>query len=228
MRISDITKALFKMQDTVYRDFQAGLCPSLDKQKIIGVRIPLLRQYAKEISKSRDVSDFLCDLPHKYYEEDNLHAFIIEIYRDFDECIAALDRFLPHIDNWATCDSLRPKCFKHNKEKLLPKALGWIDSEHIYTKRFGIGVLMNHFLEESFDESHLEVVSDIKSCEYYINMMRAWYFETALAKQYDKAVVYLKENRLDVWTHNKTIQKAVESYRITAEKKDYLKTLRRK
>ena len=215
------------MQDTAYRDFHSRLVPTLDKETIIGVRTPALRTFAKEISKSEDINLFLNSLPHKYYEENNLHAFIIEGISDFDECVKALDKFLPYVDNWATCDSLRPKCFRGNEERLLPKALGWIADDRVYVKRFGIGVLMNHFLDEHFEECYLEAVSVIRSDEYYINMMIAWFFATALAKQYDKAVVYLEQHLLDVWTHNKTIQKSIESYRITKEQKEYLKTLKR-
>lgn len=226
MRTSDIVKRLFELQDTAYRDFHSRLVPTLDKETIIGVRIPALRAFAKELSKSEDIDLFLNSLPHKYYEENNLHAFIIEGISDFDECVKALDKFLPYVDNWATCDSLRPKCFRGNEERLHLKALHWIEDDRVYVKRFGIGVLMNHFLDEHFEECYLEAVSVIRSDEYYINMMIAWFFATALAKQYDKAVVYLEQHRLDVWTHNKTIRKAIESYRITQEQKAYLKTLK--
>ena len=226
MKTSDIVTYLLKMQDTAYRDFQAGLCPNLNKDKIIGVRTPIVRKFAKEISKKDDLDDFLKNLPHNYYEEDNLHAFIIESFKDFDECVRALDDFLPYVDNWATCDGLRPKCFKNNKDKLLPKALGWVGDDRVYVRRFGIGVLMNHFLDGDFEDRFLEIVSAIRSDEYYINMMRAWFFATALAKQYNEAIAYIENGRLDKWTHNKTIQKAVESYRITPEQKEYLKTLR--
>lgn len=215
------------MQDLAYRDFHSRLVPTLDKNTIIGVRTPLLRKFAKRLTKEGSVEEFLSALPHKYYEENNLHAFIIEDIKDFKTCISNLERFLPYIDNWATCDSLRPKCFRGNEERLYLKALHWIEDDRVYVKRFGIGVLMNHFLDEHFEECYLEAVSVIRSDEYYINMMIAWFFATALAKQYDKAVVYLEQHRLDVWTHNKTIQKSIESYRITKEQKEYLKTLKR-
>ena len=214
------------MQDTAYRDFHSRLVPTLNKDKIIGVRVPLLRKLAKELSKQELAVEFIKILPHRYYEEDNLHAFIIENINDYDRCVTEIDRFLPFVDNWATCDGLRPKCFRGNKERLLPKALNWIEDDRVYVKRFGIGVLMNHFLDEHFDKHYLEIVSTIRSGEYYVNMMVAWFFATALAKQFDSAVVFLEQHRLDVWTHNKTIQKAIESYRITQEQKAYLKTLK--
>ena len=226
--ISDIRTFLFDNKDTGYRDFYAGLCPSLDKEKIIGVRTPILRKYAKQLFKRPDVEFFLYDLPHMYYEENNLHAFIIELYCDFEVCISAIDLFLPFVDNWATCDGLRPKCFSKNKDKLISKALEWVNDDRVYVKRFGIGVLMNHYLDESFDAELLNLVASIKSDEYYINMMRAWYFATALSKQYEAVLPLLVDNKLDVWTHNKTIQKAVESYRIQKEQKDFLKLLRKK
>ena len=215
------------MQDIAYRDFHSRLIPNIDKDKIIGVRTPNLRKFAKEVVKSGGYDSFLEELPHFYYEENNLHAFIVESFSDFDTCIKALDLFLPYVDNWATCDGLRPKCFSKNREKLLPKALEWVSDDRTYVKRFGIGVLMNHFLDESFEMRFFDIVASIKSDEYYIKMMVAWYFATALAKQYDSAVKIIEDKKLDVWTHNKTIQKAIESYRISDDIKNYLKTLRK-
>ena len=228
MTTNDIVKTLFEIQDAAYRDFHSRLVPTLEKERIIGVRTPALRTLAKELAKDKNVDSFLKKLPHKYYEENNLHAFILETYKDFDACIEELEKFLPFVDNWATCDGLRPRCFKGNEGKLFPLALKWIEDKRVYVKRFGIGVLMNHFLDEHFEDSHLEIVSMIHSDEYYINMMIAWYFATALAKQYDKTIPYIEKQKLDRWTHNKTIQKAIESYRITSEQKAYLKTLRMK
>lgn len=228
MKISDyIIKRLFEMQDTAYRDFHSRLVPTLDKETIIGVRTPVLRAFAKELAKNEDIDSFLKSLPHKYYEENNLHAFIVETYKNFDACIDALDTFLPFVNNWATCDGMRPKCFKGNEEKLVSKALEWINDDRVYVKRFGIEVIMNHFLDEHFDKKLLDIVAEIRSDEYYINMMIAWFFATALAKQYDKTIAYIQNGCLDRWTHNKTIQKAVESFRLTDSQKEYLKTLKK-
>ena len=226
--IEYITDELFKMQDIGYRDFNAKLIPTVDKNKIIGVRTPDLRKFAKEISKNKGAEIFLNTLPHRFYEENNLHAFILENEKDFDNCIEKINRFLPYIDNWATCDSMRPKVFAKNKEKLLDPIKNWIKSDKTYTVRFGIECLMSYYLDDDFSEEYHELVCGIRSDEYYVNMMIAWYFATALAKQYERTVKYIENNRLDTWTHNKAIQKAVESYRITDEQKAYLKTLKRK
>lgn len=219
----DVQKSLFEMQDTKYRDFHAKLMPNIDKNTIIGVRTPDIRKLAKEIKGN--TGDFLEKLPHKYYEENNLHACLLSEIADFDDCIAKLNAFLPYVDNWATCDIMKPKCFKKNKEKLLSEIEKWLKSEHEYSVRFGIEMLMTHFLDEDFDEKYLEKVSKIKSDKYYINMMIAWYFATALAKQWDFAIKYIENRTLSEWVHKKTIQKAVESYRITEKQKEYLKNL---
>lgn len=219
----DIQKMLLSMQDIKYRDFHAKLMPNIDKSRIIGVRVPQIRAFAKQIKN--DTGDFLENLPHKYYEENNLHAVLISEISDFGVCIEKLNKFLPYVDNWATCDSMKPKCFKKNKHKLLLEIEKWLKSRHEYTVRFGILMLMTHFLDEDFDEKYLEKVSKIKSDKYYINMMIAWYFATALAKQWDCAVKYLENRTLPEWVHKKAIQKARESYRITKEQKEYLKTL---
>ena len=216
------------MQDLKYKDFQAKLMPTVEKERIIGVRTPLLRAFAKNLSKTGAVSVFLKSLPHKYYEEDNLHAFLIEEIKDYSECIRELNNFLPYVNNWATCDSMTPKVLKKNKEKLLAQIYIWLKSNKIYTVRFAIKCLMTHFLDDDFNEEYLETVSKIKSDEYYIKMMIAWYFATALAKQYESTVKYIENEKLEFWIHNKTIQKAIESFRIPDEKKSYLKTLRRK
>ena len=223
---TQIQEYLFSQQDLKYRDFHSRLMPTIDKNVIIGVRVPILRKYAKEISKNPDVKCFLCALPHKYYEENNLHAFIIEKIKDYDTCIKMLDAFLPYIDNWATCDSLCPKIFKANKDKLLKKISIWLKSDHTYTMRFGIKMLMTFFLDEDFDIKYPTAISQIRSDEYYIKMMVAWYFATALAKQYDAIIPFIENYTLDTDTHNKAIQKAIESYRITDEQKGYLRTLR--
>ena len=217
---------LFELQDLAYRDFHSKLMPTVPKEKIIGVRVPELRKYAKEFGKTTDASEFLKILPHKYYEEDNLHAFLTEQIKDFDECVSALDSFLLYVDNWATCDMMSPKVFKNNTEKLLPKIEEWLISDYVYQVRFAIGMLMKFYLDENFDERYLHLVASVKSDEYYINMMIAWYFATALAKKWEKTVPYIENKVLDKWTHNKAIQKSVESYRITNEQKEYLKLLK--
>ncbi len=222
-----MTERLFKLQDRKYGDFTAALIPTIERERIIGVRTPALRTLAKGIKDHTDTPAFLNTLPHKYYEENNLHGFLICEIKDFDECIAALNTFLPYVDNWATCDSLCPKCFKKNTAKLIPHIERWLNSKHTYTVRFGIEMLMTYFLDEHFKAEYLLRVSQVKSSEYYINMMIAWYFATALAKQYDSAIPYLENGVLSPWVHNKTIQKARESYRIRDEQKNYLKTLKR-
>ena len=209
--IRDVRKRLFEMQDTRYRDFHARLVPTVEKEKIIGIRTPILRNFAKEFGKTERSEMFLKVLPHQYYEENNLHGLLIEQIRDYDKCLKELERFLPYIDNWATCDR---------------EIYRWMGSDKPYTIRFGISMLMRHYLDEEFKPEYAEKVASIRSEEYYVNMMRAWYFATALAKQYEKILPFLEEQRMDIWTHNKTIQKSIESYRITKEQKDYLRTLR--
>ncbi len=222
----EIRQDLLSMQDIKYADFHAKLIPNIDRELVIGVRTPMLRKYAANLSKSEDSKVFISYLPHKYYEENNLHAFLIERIKDVDTLFFELDRFLPYIDNWATCDMLRPKVFSKHKDKLIQKIHQWLKSEHTYTVRYGIGMLLVHFLDDDFSADYLKLVSEIKSDEYYINMMRAWYFAEALAKQYDNILPYIQNRVLDDWTHRKAIQKAVESFRIADEQKMYLKTLR--
>ena len=224
----DIKKKLFEMQDIGYRDFHAKLMPTVDKEKIIGIRIPVLRKFAKEIVNTPYACEFMSALPHEYYEENNLHAFLIAEIKDFDECIAELEVFLPYINNWATCDSLRPECFKSNTDRLLRYIYKWLGSDKPYTVRFAIEVLMVYYLDERFKPEYMDSVSKIKSDEYYVNMMIAWYFATALAKQYEAAIPYIKSKTLSPWVHNKTISKAIDSYRISKETKEYLKTMKQK
>ncbi len=226
VKIEEIRKRLFKLQDKKYRDFQCKLIPTLESTTIIGVRTPELRRYAKELVKQKDIQNFLYFLPHQYFEENQLHAFIISEIKDNKQCLEELNRFLPFVDNWATCDQLSPKVFKKNRSELIDQIKQWVCSDKTYIVRFGIGMLLEHFLDDDFDPIYLEMVSKISSAEYYIRMMIAWYFATALAKQYTKALPYIEEQRLDIWTHNKTIQKAVESRRITLEQKEYLKRLK--
>ena len=228
MITADIHSELIKLQDKGYRDMQVTIIPTVDPDSIIGVRTPALRSLAKELSKREDVSSFLADLPHRYFEENQLHAFILSGMKDAEKCIKHVDEFLPYVDNWATCDQMSPKVFKKNKELLLEYVDKWIVSDLTYVKRFAVGMLMEHFLDEDFKTSYLTNVSKIRSEEYYVNMMIAWYFATALAKQYDAALPFIENQKLSIWTHNKTIQKAVESYRITPEQKEYLKSLKRK
>ena len=226
MKKSDLHKNLKKLQDLKYRDMQVKIIPNLEPSSIIGVRTPELKAMAKEIQKSGDYADFLNDLPHKYFEENQLHAFILSGMKDADECFEELEKFLPYVDNWATCDQMSPKIFKKHKEELLKRVKVWIASDEPYTIRFGVGMLMEHFLDDDYDTKYPAMVAKLRSDEYYVNMMIAWYFATALAKQYDTILPYIEKKKLDKWTHNKAIQKSVESYRITNEQKAYLKTLK--
>lgn len=221
-----VENRLFEMQDKDYGDFHSRLMPNIERERIIGVRTPQLRRFAKEFVKNPEKEMFMEDLPHKYYEENNLHGFLIEAMGDFDNAVKYLERFLPYIDNWATCDMTSPKVFKKHTDKLLPCINKWIRSDKTYTIRYGIGMLMKHYLDGEFKTEYLSRVVGIKSEEYYVNMMIAWYFATALDKQYDSAVEYIEQKRLSLWVHNKTIQKAIESRRIPKDKKDYLKTLK--
>ena len=228
MITEEIRTGLFSLQDTAYRDFQGKLIPGLGAETMIGVRTPELRKLAKELAKREDIRDFLKDLPHEYFDENQVHAFILSEEKDFEKCMDELELFLPYVDNWATCDQMSPKVFRKNKKDLLTAIKRWIESDQTYTVRFAIKMLMEHFLDEDFDPIYPEMVATVRSEEYYIRMMIAWYFATALAKRYDAVLPYLKQEKLDVWTHNKAIQKAVESYRITEEQKIYLKSLKRK
>lgn len=225
--ISDeIRNELFKMQDIEYRDFNSKLIPTVKKEDMIGIRTPELRKYAKKLIKSEEMEEFLHSLPHKYFDENQLHAFIISEIKDFKICMDELINFLPYLDNWATCDQISPKIFKKYRNDLLPHIYEWLKSDKTYTVRFGIGMLMEHFLDEDFKSEYPEMVAAVRSEEYYINMMTAWYFATALAKQYESILPFIEGNKLDTWTHNKTIQKAIESNRISAEQKNYLKGLK--
>lgn len=225
--IKTIQANLFQNQDITFRDFQFKLIPSSKTAtKMIGVRTPILRSYAKELAKTELAEVYINILPHEYYEEFNLHAFILETIKDYDKLISYLDKFLPFIDNWATCDLLSPKIFKKNKDKLKLKILEWIESPEVFTKRFAINMIMSHFLDEDFSLNFMNKVSTIKSDEYYLNMVIAWYFATALSKQYDAALPFITQRKLEPWTHNKTIQKAVESRKIDDATKEYLKTLK--
>ena len=224
--MNKIIDLLFERQDIKYRDFQAPLFPNIDKEKMIGVRTPNLKKLAKELNDSDLAKEFVETLPHYYFDENQLHAFLISLIKDYETCLKEVDRFLPYIDNWGTCDQLSPKVFVKHKDELIISIKKWLKSKHTYTVRFAIGMLLALYLDDSFKEEYMELVSNIRSEEYYINMMIAWYFATALAKQYKTAIKYIEDKKLSIWVHNKTIQKAVESYRITDEQKAYLKSLK--
>lgn len=225
---NQIQKKLFKLQDKKYAAFQTKLTPNIPAERFIGVRVPELRKLAKNIVKNEEYEDFLERLPHQYYDENILHGLIISEIKDYETCVKELERFLPFMDNWAVCDITSPKIFKNNKDDLIILIKKWSFSDHTYTCRFGIGMLMEHFLDGDFKPKYLEIPAKIKSEEYYVKMMIAWFFATALAKQWDETLPYIKNNKLDAWTHNKTIQKARESFRISNEQKLYLSTLKRK
>lgn len=224
--MTEIQERMFELQDEKYRDFQVKLIPSVDPATVIGVRTPELRKLAKELAKRDDIDMFLDALPHGYFDENQLHAFILSGMKDYAGCMAGVCAFLPYVDNWATCDQMSPKAFSKNKDDLLVHIKDWLQSDKTYTIRFAAGMLMEHFLGDDFDAAYPELVAGISSDEYYVNMMRAWYFATALAKQYESIIPFIEEKKLDSWTHNKAIQKSVESYRITPEQKAYLKTLK--
>ena len=224
----EIQKELFSLQDKEYMKFLSKLTPNVSEDTIIGVRIPEIRKLAKKLVKNNEYEDFLKELPHKYYDENLLHGAIISENKDFENCIELLNSFLPFVDNWAVCDTISPKIFKKHKKELIEKIKEWSQSDKTYTCRFGVEMLMTHFLDKDFKKEYLEIVANIHSEEYYVKMVIAWFFATALAKQWDYAVIYLEDNRLDVWVHNKTIQKARESLRILEDKKGYLKGLKRK
>ena len=226
MITEEIREELFRIRDIEYRDFQVRLIPSVEPDQVIGVRTPALRKYARQLAKRADAQIFLRDLPHRYFDENQLHAIMISGIKDYGKCLEEVNIFLPCVDNWATCDQLSPAVFKKHRRELIREIRNWIDSDRTYTVRFGLGMLMSHFLDEDFDPAFLDLAAEVRSEEYYINMMIAWYFATALAKQYDAALPYIEDRRLDTWTHNRTIQKAVESFRISPEQKDYLRSLR--
>ncbi len=223
---TDIIAQLYALQDKEYADFQSRLLPTVQRERVIGVRTPDLRKMARQIGKVPAAREFLQHLPHYYFDENQLHAFILSEEKDFDRCIKELEKFLQYIDNWATCDQLSPRCFKRHTTELLPLIRKWMTSRHTYTIRFGICTLMRYFLDKEFKQEYLEWVVSIKRDEYYIHTMQAWFFATALAKQWDATLPYIKQHRLEKDTHNKTIQKAIESFRITPEQKEFLRTLR--
>ena len=226
--MTEIHKMLLSMRDKKYAEFQCKLMPTVSPDTVVGVRMPKLRQYARHLYQSDSHQSFLRELPHQYYDENNLHGLLLMQELDFERCISELERFLPYVDNWATCDLIRPKCFVKHHQDLLPHIVRWMTSDHAYTVRFGIEMLMVHYLQDDFREEYLDMVSKIDHNKYYVKMMCAWYFATALAYQYETAVQYIEKHKLSLWVHNKAIQKAIESGRISGEKKAYLCTLRRK
>ncbi|MBQ1457159.1 MAG: DNA alkylation repair protein [Butyrivibrio sp.] len=221
-----VYEMLLEAKDDKYREFQAKLVPNVSPDTIIGVRTPDMRKIAKEVFNSPEKEEFLKELPHKYYEENLVHFFIIAMIKDFDECIEKVEEFLPYVDCWPVSDQATPKTFKKNHAKLLPYIRNWIASDHVYTARFGIRMLMNEFLDDDFKDEYLELVASKEGDDYYLKMMVAWYFATALAKKYDESVKYIEGRKLDDWIHKKAIQKAVESYRVTDEHKEHLKKYR--
>ena len=221
-----VYERLIACSDEQYKEFQSKLVPNIPKETVLGVRTPDMRRIAREIRGTEEADAFLLELPHRYYEENQVHFFLIAMIKDFDQCVQAVETFLPYVDCWPVCDQSTPKVFAKNHEKLLPLIRKWMDSDHVYTARFGIRMLMNEFLGEDFQPEYLAWVAGVQGEDYYIKMMVAWYFATALAKQYDESVVYIEKRRLEPWTHKKAIQKAVESYRVTEAHKEYLKMLR--
>ena len=223
-----IQKHLFTLQDKTYALFQSKLTPGIPVESIIGVRVPILRELAKKYLQNPEHKFFLMTLPHQYYDENMLHGLLVSQIKDFKQCLVAVENFLPYVDNWAVCDIMSPIVFKKNKSLLIDKIKQWISSDKTYTCRFGIGLLLNHFLDSDFDRCYLDILTSVSSDEYYVKMMLAWFFATALAKQWDATIPYLEQNRLGIWVHNKTIQKAIESYRITDSQKTYLRSLKSK
>lgn len=226
--MSDIRERLFEHRDEKYAEFQAKLTPTVPEERFIGVRVPEVRKLAKEYIKEEEHEKFMKALPHEYYDEDMLHGLLVSEIKDYEECLRECEIFLPYVNNWAVCDIMSPKVFKKHKGELLEKIREWCRSDETYTIRFGIEMLMSHYLDDDFDPSYLEIPAAVKSDEYYVNMMIAWFFATALAKQWDDTISYIEDERFDIWVHNKTIQKAVESRRITDEQKDYLRSKKRK
>ena len=224
--MTPLQERLFCLQDKQYAAFQAKLAPSVPEESIIGVRVPILRQFAKAYAHEDEHKHFLQELPHRFYDENMLHALLISQVKDYEECIRLTDRFLPYVDNWAVCDIMSPKVFAKHKEELLAKIKTWSQSSHVYTCRFGIETLMTHYLDKEFKTEYLEIPASVRSDEYYVKMMVAWFFATALAKQWEATIPYIEQKRLAPWTHNKTIQKSIESYRISPEQKEYLRSLK--
>ena len=224
--MNEVRNKLFKLKDEKYQEFQSKLVPNISKDTIIGVRTPDLREIAKEVFVSDYKDSFLNEVPHEYYEENLIHMFVVSLFKDFDRCVTYIDKFLPYVDSWPVSDQASPKIFKKNHDKLLPYIRKWLTSDHVYTVRFAIRMLMNEYLEDDFKIEYLDLVSSIHSNDYYLKMMVAWYFATALCKRYDEAIKYIEDHKLDDWVHKKAIKKALESYRVKDEHKEYLRTLK--
>lgn len=220
------TDRLIELREEDFANFHSKLVPNIDRETILGIKIPVLKALAKEFFSDPAKEEFFNELPHKYYEENQLHIMLICLEKDFDKCIAGLEKFLPYADNWAVTDQSSPKCFRKHHEELLPIITKWLSSDHVYTSRYGMNIFMREFLDDDFDVKYVELISQKRGEDYYLRMMIAWYFATALAKQYDAVIPYIEQHKLDAWTHNKAIQKAIESFRVTEEHKKYLKTLR--
>ncbi len=221
-----IRETLEQYRDDSSRDFSAKIVPNVDKSKILGIKVPFLRKLAKEIFKNNQYESFLNELPHKYFEENLLHGFIIQQIKNYDLALIETKRFLPYVDNWAVSDTFAPKVFKKNLDKLISEIKIWLKSNDTYIIRFGTTCLMDFYLDDAFKEEYLNLLIPINSDEYYINMAIAWYYATALAKQYEPTIKIIENKLLSRWIHNKTIQKANESYRVTDEHKQYLKSLK--
>jgi len=224
--MNKLIDSLFLHQDLKYRDFHSKLVPNIEKQRFIGVRTPILRKIAKELVRDGSYKKFIKDLPHYYYEENTLHSCILSLFKDLDELLIELDKFLPYIDNWATCDLLSPKAFKKDLNRILDKVKEWINTKDVYSIRFGIVILLRFYLDDIFSDEINEIVVNIKSSDYYVNMAIAWYFSYALIEQYDSTISIFENKVLDKWIHNKSIQKAIESYRINENTKNYLRSLK--
>ncbi len=222
----ELKNLLVNLSDEKFKKFNSSLIPNIDPESVIGVKTPHLRKIAKELYKSGEYTDFLRYIPHKYFEENQIQAFVIAEIRDFDTCLKEIERFLPFIDNWATCDQLSPKIFSKHKKELIEYIRIWINSDHTYTIRFAVNMLMRHYLDSDYDPAYSDMVAEICHTDYYVNMVRAWYFATGLVKQKEHILPYIENNVLDIWTHNKTIRKAIESFRVNAETKDYLRLLK--
>ena len=226
MTHNDLEQILFEHQDIPYADFTAKLIPNVPRENFIGIRFPEYKKIAKQIKDDPVVPEFMATLPHKWFEENCLHMTLINQIKDYDKCIEELEKFMPYIDNWSVNDTVKPVCFKKHRGELIERVQKWIASDAPYTRRCGMRVLMANYLGEDFKPEYLDLPADLRSDEYYVNMMTAWLFAEALVKQWDTAITYIETHRLDPWTHNKAIQKACESYRISDERKSYLRTLK--
>ncbi len=226
MTVKELQKLLFEYEDKKYADFGAKLIPNLPRESFIGIRSPEYKNIVKRIKDDPVIPEFLASLPHTYHEENCLHVALINKMKDFDQCLAELEKFMPYINNWAVNDGLNPACFKKHRPELIAYVQKWISSEATYTRRCGMKILMANYLDQDFKPQYLDLPADLRSTEYYVNMMTAWLFAEALVKQWDSAIKFIEGHRLDAWTHNKAIQKACESFRVSDEKKEYLRSLK--